>query len=57
MMANERHDPSNLYPGFAPAIPNHRTSAPLSRAAFELSFAKIIIMSGAIVENKRCSKL
>jgi hypothetical protein len=34
--AIERQNLSQLYPGIAPAIPNHRTSTPLSRAAFEL---------------------
>jgi len=34
MMANEKLDLSQLYPGFAPAKLNHRTSVPLSCAAF-----------------------
>ena len=40
MMAIERQNLSQLYPGFAPAKPNHRTSVPLSCASFELKFAK-----------------
>jgi len=36
-MAIERHDLSKLYPGFAPAKPNHRTSVPLSCATFGTS--------------------
>ena len=35
-MAIERQDLSQLYPGFAPAKPNNRTSIPLSFASFEL---------------------
>lgn len=34
MMAIERHDLSQLYPGFAPAKLNHHTSVPLSCATF-----------------------
>jgi len=34
MMAVERQNLSQLYPGIDPAKPNHRTSVPLSRATF-----------------------
>mgnify|MGYP001573900115 CR=1 FL=1 len=40
MMAIERQNLSQLYPGIASDKPNHRTSIPLSFASFELQFGK-----------------
>jgi hypothetical protein len=44
MMANERRDLSDLYPGFAPAKPDHRSFCPLVLRSFR-NFSLLIFCS------------